>query len=267
MDDTEIDHTALTSPIRLTIAYHGAAYSGWQRQVNALTVQQTLEEALSEVLGSEIVIHGAGRTDAGVHARGQAAHLFLPKPFTLRGLVHGGNYHLPRDIRLTAAHRMPGDFHARKSTLGKEYLYRIWRGRVAPPQDAPFVRRVENELDLQAMRSALAHLPGRHDCTAFALEGGSHSQPFRRIFAATLEEHGHELRLRFFGEGFLRGMVRALVGTLIEIGLGKRDPDDMARLLTGLPRGEAGPTVAAWGLSLERVFYAPRWRPVDGYTA
>ncbi len=252
---------------RLLIAYRGTSYAGWQRQTNALAVQQVVEEALGELLGSAIHVHGAGRTDAGVHARGQTAHLRLDKPFPEKGLVHGTNHRLPPDIRLLAAHRMPADFHARKSALGKEYLYRLYQGRVVPPLDAPYVMRAPCGLDLPAMRHAMASLAGRHDFTAFAAAGGAHGQPYRRIFAAALDQDGCELRLHFIGDGFLRGMVRAMVGTLLEVGTGRRSADSVAELLTGRPRAEAGPSAAAQGLVLERVLYPPRWQPLGGYEA
>ncbi len=252
---------------RLTLAYRGSSYAGWQRQTNALAVQQVVEEALGELLGFAVSIHGAGRTDAGVHARGQTAHLQLAEPFPEKGLVHGTNHRLPSDIRLLAAHRMPAGFHARKSVLGKEYLYRLYRGRVMPPLDAPYVMRAPSEIDAAEMRRAAAALLGRHDFTAFASAGGSHSQPFRRIFAATLDENGRELSLRFIGDGFLRGMVRAMVGTLLEIGTARRPADSMTELLAGRPRTEAGPSAAARGLVLERVIYPPRWQPLGGYEA
>ena len=255
---------------RLTLAYRGTAYAGWQRQENAYTVQQAVEEALGELLGRSapddgVRIHGAGRTDAGVHANGQTAHLQLAEPFPEKGLVHGTNHRLPPDIRLLAAHRMPAGFHARKSALGKEYAYRLYRGRVVPPLVAPYAMRAPSDLDTGAMRRALSLLPGRHDFTAFASAGGSHSDPRRRIFAATLDEKGRELRLRFTGDGFLRGMVRALVGTMVEIGRGRRGAESMADLLGGRPRSEAGPGAEARGLVLEQVFYPPRWRPLAGY--
>jgi tRNA pseudouridine38-40 synthase len=255
---------------RLTISYHGAAYAGWQRQNNAPSVQQAVEEALGDLLGSPQRIFGAGRTDAGVHARGQVAHLELTRPFAIEGLVHGTNHRLPKDIRVTAAHRMDEGFHARKHALGKEYLYRVWRGRVVPPIEAPFVLRVESPLKVDAMRRAAVHLPGVHDFTAFALQGGSHVQPFRRLFAASIDEPGRELHLRFLGAGFLRGMVRTLVGTLLEIGRGRRPPENLRDLLARAADAgpsQAGPTAAAHGLCLERVFYPPRWRPVEGYEA
>ncbi len=255
---------------RLTISYRGTAYAGWQWQENAPSVQRAVEEALAGFLGGGAPrIHGAGRTDAGVHARGQTAHLELDRPFPLRGLVHGTNHRLASDVRILAAHRMAAGFHARKSALGKEYLYRVYRGRVVPPLDAPYVLRVEAPLEVVAMRRAISCLPGRHDFTAFALQGGSHGQPFRRLFATSVEERGRELRLRFVGEGFLRGMVRTLVGTLLEIGRGRRPPESLRQLLGEAPAGDGprrpGPTAGAHGLTLERVFYPPRWRPLDGY--
>ena len=252
---------------RLTLAYRGTGYAGWQRQENAPTVQQAVEEALGDLLGREVFIHGAGRTDAGVHANAQAAHLRTPAPFPEKGLVHGTNHRLPPDIRVTAAHRMAEGFHARFSALGKEYVYRLWRGRVVPPLAAPFAVPVRSDLDVAAVRSALAHLPGRHDFTAFASAGGAHTQARRRLFAATVDEDGREIRFRFVGDGFLRGMVRTLVGTLIEVGDGRRAADSMAELLAGRPRADAGPSAEAKGLVLERVYYPPQWRPLSGYEA
>ena len=113
---------------RLTLSYRGTSYAGWQRQKNALAIQQVVEEALADLLGRSLVIHGAGRTDAGVHASGQTAHLRLASSFAEKALVHGTNHRLPLDIRVTAAHRMPEGFHARKSTFAKAYLYRLYRG-------------------------------------------------------------------------------------------------------------------------------------------
>lgn len=251
---------------RLTVSYVGTRFAGWQRQKNASSVQQTLEEALTRLLSLPTTIHGAGRTDAGVHARGQTAHLHLMEPFSLRGLVHGANHLLPPEIRIRAADRMPLGFHARKSALGKLYLYRLATTRVIVPQDAAFVMRSPGgEIDLEAIRRALEDLQGRHDFTAFALTGGSHRQPFRRIFAATADRRDQEIQLRFYGDGFLRGMVRSLAGTLVQIGLRQRDPRDLSHLLTGQPRSAAGPTAPANGLSLERVFYSEHWKPLESY--
>lgn len=254
---------------RLLLSYRGTAYAGWQRQENAFTVQQAVEEALERLLdhrGEQPVrIVGASRTDAGVHARGQVAHLELPRPFPERGLVHGTNRYLPEDVRVMAAAAVPDGFHARKHAWGKEYVYRLSRAPVLSPLDSLFVAPVPAAIDLERMARAAASLAGRHDFSAFALAGGSHKQPFRRIFSARWEEEGEEVRLRVVGEGFLRGMVRALVGTLVEVGIGKRSPESFAALLAGRPRSEAGPTAPAHGLVLERVLYPPEWN-IDGNT-
>jgi tRNA pseudouridine38-40 synthase len=247
---------------RLTVAYRGTAYGGWQRQPNAPTVQQTLEEALEALLGGPVRVTGASRTDAGVHARGQAAHLELDRPFPLSGLVHGCNHHLPEDVRVMAAHRMPEGFHARKHAAGKEYRYRLVRAAVVSPLDAPFAVGVADPLDLAALRRAAALLPGRHDFTAFALAGGSQRQPHRTLREAAWEEDGEALDFRVVGDGFLRGMVRSLVGTLLEVGRGRRSVESFAALLAGGSRAEAGPTAPARGLVLERVSYPPSWSPL-----
>jgi len=245
---------------RLTLAYRGAGYAGWQRQENAVAVQQVVEEALTRLLGHDVRVVGASRTDAGVHARGQVAHLELAETFEARGLIHGGNHHLPEDVRILGAAEMPAGFHARKHARGKEYVYRLSRTAIVSPLDSLFVTRVDARVDLEKMSRATAALLGRHDFSAFALAGGSHGQPFRSIASARWEEEGEELRFRVVGEGFLRGMVRALVGTLVEVGTGRRSPESFAGLLAGGPRAAAGPTAPAHGLVLERVFYPPEWR-------
>lgn len=251
---------------RLIISYDGLRYAGWQRQLNATAVQQVIEEALGEVFDSEIRIHGAGRTDAGVHARGQVAHLKLPRPFPAKGLVHATNHRLPSDIRILGADRMPEGFHARKSASAKMYVYRIQNTRVASPLDAPWSMVIGRRLAQEPVRRALEALPGRHDFSAFALAGGSHGQPWRRILGATLDIRASEWVFRFVGEGFLRGMVRALTGTLVEIGLGDRPASDMARLLEpGHKRGDAGFSADAKGLCLEKVFYPPGLEPIECY--
>ncbi|HEX6200087.1 MAG TPA: tRNA pseudouridine(38-40) synthase TruA [Thermoanaerobaculia bacterium] len=259
---------------RLIVSYRGAAYAGWQRQENALGVQQVVEEAVARLLGGSggpppVRVIAAGRTDAGVHARAQAAHLEaaapLPESVTLRALVHGVNRHLPEDVRVMAAHRVADGFHARKHAAGKVYLYRLRPAAVLSPLDAPFVVRVAGALDLDSMRRATAALPGRHDFTAFALAGGAHGQPFRTVARAQWLEADGELRFRIEGDGFLRGMVRSLVGTLLEVGRGRRTPEAFRALLAGRPRAAAGPTAPAHGLCLEEVLYPERWQALETY--
>jgi tRNA pseudouridine38-40 synthase len=248
--------------VALKLAYRGTAYAGWQRQANAVTVQQRVEEALGELVGAPVPATGASRTDAGVHAAGQVAHVRAPLRLPLAALVHGTNRFLPPDIRVLAAARMPEEFHARKSARAKTYRYRLVRCEVLSPLDALFGVRAEEGLDLGAMRRATADLVGEHDFSAFALSGGSHRSPVRRVFAAEWAEAGPRLELVVTGSGFLRGMVRGLVGTLLEVGQGRRPPDAMARLLSGAPRAAAGPTAPASGLTLERVQYGetgPLW--------
>ena len=245
---------------RLLIAYDGSEYAGWQRQDNALAIQQVVEEAVAAVASRSVAVHGAGRTDAGVHASGQAAHLDLPAGNlppreTRRALVHGVNHHLPGAIRVLAADAVDDSFHARRSASFKVYGYRLCRAPVIDPFRAPFVVPAPRRLDLEAMKKAASLIRGRHDFSAFAKAGGGHGGTVRTIREARWAEQGDEIRFRVAGGGFLRGMVRALVGTTLEVGLGRRTPDDLAALLAGRPRAEAGPNAPARGLCLERVEY------------
>ncbi len=240
---------------RLTIAYRGAGYAGWQRQPDALAVQEVVEAALAGLLEERVRVVAASRTDAGVHARGQVAHFELDREFPEAALVHGTNRRLPDDVRVMAAARAPEDFHARKSARAKEYRYHLVQARVLSPLDALFAVPVVAEIELDRLRRCAEMLLGEHDFTAFALAGGSHRQPVRRILAAEWIQSGARLTFRIVGSGFLRGMVRSLVGTLLEVGRGRRSEESFAALLEGRPRGEAGPTAPARGLVLEQVEY------------
>ncbi|MEO8195895.1 MAG: tRNA pseudouridine(38-40) synthase TruA [Thermoanaerobaculia bacterium] len=240
---------------RLDIAYVGTSYGGWQRQPNADTVQARVEAALATLVGAEVSVIGASRTDAGVHAHAQVAHVDLARPFSSKGLVFGTNHHLPAAIRVLAAGLAPEGFHARFSAAAKEYAYRLRPGRFVPPDLAPFVLPVPDRLDLELLRAATLLLPGRYDFSCFALAGGSHRSPVRTLFRAAWEEESTGLTLRIAGDGFLRGMVRGLTGTLLEVALGRRTLASFAALLAGGDRGAAGPTAPAHALTLERIDY------------
>ncbi len=251
--------------IALRLAYRGGAYAGWQRQSAADTVQARLETALAALGAGTPRARAAGRTDAGVHASGQMVDLRGARELALGAFVHGTNHFLPEDIRVMAAFRMPPGFDARRAASAKRYCYRMSRAPVVSPLDAPFVARVDPRLDVAAMRRAVACLPGRHDWSAFALAGGAHRDPRRLVFTARLDEREAELVFAIEGEGFLRGMVRSLVGTLLEVGRGRRPVAAFAALLDGGPRALAGPTAAARGLVLDRVSYGARWRALEAF--
>jgi tRNA pseudouridine38-40 synthase len=244
---------------KLVLSYRGARYAGWQRQQNAPTVQGTVESAIEKLLGERVSVIGCSRTDAGVHARGQVAHLALSRCFPTRALVHGSNHYLPEDIRVLAAAAMPDDFHSRKSALGKQYRYQMSRAEVISPLDSPFVVPLDRRVDVDAVRAAALLLSGRHDFSAFAKTGGSHHSAVRCLKSVQVDECGDRVDLVFSGDGFLRGMVRALVGTLLEVGRGQRSRNQLAALLSGGERAQAGPAAPARGLVLERVFYPPRF--------
>lgn len=242
----------------LTVAYVGTRYAGWQRQPNAVTVQQRLEEALVGLAGGEVRTVGAGRTDARVHADGQAVSISLPRTLPCSALIHGTNARLPSDIRVLGAVEVPAGFDARRRAVAKTYRYRLSRSPVVAPALRPFVLPVSSEIDLKPMRDAALVLVGRHDFAAFARAGGAATTTVRRLFAAGWREAGDELQFRVTGEGFLRGMVRGLVGTLLEVGAGRRSLASFAALLApGAARGDAGPTAPPEGLCLERVDFAP----------
>jgi tRNA pseudouridine38-40 synthase len=242
--------------IRLLLEYDGAAYHGWQRQQNARTIQEVVETALAKLTGEAVKVRGSGRTDAGVHALGQVANFHTPSALPLKAFVQGLNSMLPRDIAVIQAQEVPLDFHARFSARAKTYEYRLWCRPVRPPLEQRHCWHLSHPLDLESMVKAAAPLPGEHDFSAFQASGSGPGHAVRQVLnAAWRQGEGGRLRFSITANGFLRGMVRSLVGTMVEIGRGKRPPEDLSDLLASGDRRLAGPTAPAQGLFLVEVIY------------
>jgi tRNA pseudouridine38-40 synthase len=242
--------------IRLLLEYDGAAYHGWQRQQNARTIQEVVETALAKLTGEAVKVRGSGRTDAGVHALGQVANFKTSSHIPLKAFYAGLNSLLPRDIAVLDAVEVPPDFHARKSARTKTYEYRILNRKEPSPLNRRYAWVVREPLDFAAMARAAATILGEHDFSAFRASGGSPGSACRRVQAAAWRQgEGGRLRFSITANGFLRGMVRSLVGTMVEIGQGKRPPEDLSDLLASGDRRLAGPTAPAQGLFLVEVIY------------
>lgn len=241
--------------IKLIIEYDGTDYSGWQVQPNGLTVQQVLEEALARMLGERAILHGSGRTDAGVHARGMVACFKTDKTLPLRAFREGLNTMLPNDIAVRDACEVPLCFHPRFDAVAKHYRYTMLLDDLRSPLYRHTAWRLKGRLDLEAMRAACRLFVGEHDFAAFRGSGCAAKTTVRRIYGMELNRDGRLLHLDVRGSGFLKNMVRIITGTLIEVGQGKFALEDVARLLKGGDRRELGMTVPPQGLCLMEVFY------------
>jgi len=242
--------------IRLLLEYDGTRYHGWQRQADAATIQQTIEEALERLTGQKLALIGSGRTDAGVHARGQVANFCTVSAIPLKAFHEGLNSLLPPDIAVLAAAEAKPSFHARKSARAKTYEYRILNRPSRSPLSHHYAWWIAPPLDLAAMAAAAAALPGEHDFTAFRASGSDNINPVRRVLAAAWREApGGWLCFTITATGFLRGMVRSLVGTMVEAGRGKAPASILADLLASGARHLAGPTAPPQGLYLVEVVY------------
>jgi tRNA pseudouridine38-40 synthase len=242
--------------IKLIVQYDGGDFVGWQRQGKGVSVQGLIEEALSTIDGAPVTLHGAGRTDAGVHAMGQVASARMTSPIEDWQLIRALNAHLPDAIRVTDLSTVPDAFHARFSATAKTYEYRIWNGRTVPPFLRRYAWHVIEPLNLALMEQAARAIPGKHDFAAFRSARSMNHTTVREITSAGWRQDGeHTLVFAIDGKGFLRYMVRSLVGTLVEVGRGQRPVDDIGRLLAAPDRAQAGRTAPALGLFLMRVEY------------
>jgi tRNA pseudouridine38-40 synthase len=247
--------------IKLVIAYNGAAYHGWQRQVEGVdTIQQRIEEAAARVVGHPVTVIGAGRTDAGVHAEGQVANFYTSNlGIPLEGLRRAMNSRLPGDIAIRSASDVPEDFHSSRCASSKTYRYRIY---VAPVRAVTLYKQVYHfwrTLDAKRMRDAGLRLVGEHDFRGFATSAEDRETTIRRIFRCEVSEMGPEIHVTVTGDGFLYNMVRNIVGTLIEISRGRWEPDHIDLILTSCDRRDAGPTAPPGGLTLLCVQYPPEY--------
>ena len=241
--------------LRLDICYDGTRYKGWQRLAGTdNTVQGKLETALSRILDESIEISGSGRTDAGVHAKGQVANFHCESDMRAEEILSQLRRYLPEDIGIYSCKEVSPRFHARLNAKEKTYLYRIWNSDAPCVFERKFVSFFPEKLDLDAMSRAAAHLCGEHDFSAFCGNPKFKKSTVRFVRSIDIQRCGEELHIAVTGNGFLHSMVRIIVGTLIEVGRGERQADSIPSLFGG-KRAEAGFLAPAQGLCLQEVYY------------
>lgn len=241
--------------IRLDISYDGTRYQGWQRLSSTEeTIQGKIETALSRILGERIEISGSGRTDAGVHAKGQVANFHCESQMPCGEILTLLRRYLPGDIGIESCQETGERFHARLNAVSKTYCYRVWNSDAPCVFRRRYVHVVTQPLDVQAMRAAAAHLTGKHDFAPFCTRAVKKKSTVRTVTSIEVCQEGNEIRFFFTGDGFLYNMVRILVGTLLEVGGGKRDIASIPALFEG-KRADAGFLPPAKGLCLEEVRY------------
>lgn len=243
--------------LKLTVSYDGTSLVGWQRQTAGTSVQGLLEEALGRLEGGPVTVHGAGRTDAGVHALGQVASVQVTAAHPVHVIARAVNACLPPEVRLVDVEETRADFHARFSARSKTYRYVIRNAAIVSPFERAYVWHVPEALDHDAMRQGAAGLVGTHDFAGFRSTGSGTTSTTRTITCSEFMSGDDRTRLVYeiAGDGFLRHMVRAIVGTLVETGRGQRPVASLADLLAGGSRADAGMTAPPQGLFLVRVDY------------
>ncbi len=238
---------------RLVLSYDGTDFSGWQRQPTARTVQGVLETALEKIAGKKVAVTGAGRTDAGVHARGQVANFLTDSGLSRDELCHALNALLPGDVRILSIRKVPPDFNSRKMAKSKVYEYRIYNARRISPFVYRYVLHWPGSLDSGKMAAAARLFVREADFTAFSSNRLLH--PVRRVLSSEIKKKGSEIIYTIEANGFLRYMVRTIVGTLLEVGRGRMEPKQIEDIFRQKRRALAGPTAPAKGLCLVKVKY------------
>lgn len=241
--------------IALTIAYDGTNYHGWQCQPNGITVEQVVRQALQTILDHETKIYAAGRTDAGVHAQGQVVNFFTEKPIGLSNLARGLNSMLPTDIRVRGALEADPSFHARYSAHSKTYVYYVLNSLYDSPFYTRYAWHVPRALDVGKMDKTMKLIRGEHDFSAFKKKDEVYHSSVRNVMRARVKKKGDLVYFVIEATGFLRYMVRNIVGTCMLIGLGKITGEDFRDILASENREQAGPTAPAKGLCLQRIAY------------
>jgi len=241
--------------LRLVVQYDGTDFAGFQFQPDQRTVQGVLQEALSQLLGEKIQVCGASRTDAGVHACGQVVSFKTACAIPLERIVPALNALLPRDVAAMEVAEAPEHFHPRYQARRKYYVYRILNRPLPSPFWGRYAWHVPRPLDVEAMQQGARHLWGEHDFAAFCAAGGSAKTTVRTLYELTVERQGDMIEVKASGNGFLYMMMRIIVGTLVEVGLGKRPAEEMAAILASRDRRRAGPTAPPHGLTLQQIEY------------
>jgi tRNA pseudouridine38-40 synthase len=241
--------------VKLILEYDGTGYAGWQRQPNQPTIQEAIETALEGVTQTKTPVIGAGRTDAGVHALGQTASFRIDRTMTPREWARALNAHLPETIVVRSASVMPDEFHARYSAKGKLYEYRLLNRGERPAVDRHYCWHIYKPLNDVAMNQAAMALIGSHDFSSFQTQPTENDDPVCHLQHLAVYREGDRLRIEAYADRFLKQMVRSIVGTLVEVGLGKRLPDSLTTILDARDRSAAGKTASPQGLFLMRVDY------------
>jgi len=241
--------------VRLEVAYDGAEFHGWQRQDGFVSVQETLEDAVENLLGERVTVFGSGRTDAGVHALRQVANFHVVTELVDDRLRHALNAHLPESVVVRRLETCADDFHARFSATGKRYLYVVATTRFRPPIGRAHLSWICQSLDFEAMQHAARDLIGEHDFQGLSSLGSKPTTTVRRVRALRWIRRRERLAFVIEADGFLYNMVRAIAGTLLDIGRGRLERNAIAQVLDSGDRGAVGPTAPAEGLYLLRVLY------------
>ncbi|MGD9016928.1 MAG: tRNA pseudouridine(38-40) synthase TruA [Desulfobacterales bacterium] len=247
----------VTKCFKLTVEYDGTEYAGWQRQKDQATIQGELEGAIQTIVGSQVTVHGSGRTDAGVHALGQVGHFHCATRLGPQEIQRALNALLPMDIAVLDCARVPDSFHARYDAAGKRYRYRIANRAVRPAVGRRYAWHIRKPLNLPAMKAALSYLQGTHDFKAFEGAGSPRHHTVRTVYYAAIDRDAHgTVTLDICANGFLRFMVRNIVGTLADVGLETLTSGGIKAILDSRDRSRAGATAPPHGLFLIEVDYA-----------